>query len=351
MSFFLCSCSNFLLCRFRFGSAPYLAIGIQLLPLTAISESRDNPAWVRELYPEFAESCGAVNDCIKQGWSVLQLATLATVGHVGLAIEKAQQLTADVFDSAGGNGHSMTNTLWYLATRPKTKPIELPEEKKKESPTEETTEVADCGVPETCTDEVLESDAKGSTCRTRITWLMTAMGYTEARACNKVSNEFPSTCGACNPGESVEEDNGAESKCPPCSREECLSDLNRCPRYEVTFVCTKGQNIGGCSRTPWDIGAGFCKSCCEVTVCRDYENFESNEPVDVDLVESEEGEPSSDCVECSKDVCTSEVNLCPIHSAPYLCVEGDNKGGCSPWPWRTDDGQCKKCCDLKVTCG
>lgn len=88
------------------------AIGIQLLPLTAIAESRDDVAWIRELYPEFAESCGAVDDCIKQGWSILQLATLATVGHVDLAVDKAEQLPDDVFESAGGNGHSRTNTMY-----------------------------------------------------------------------------------------------------------------------------------------------------------------------------------------------------------------------------------------------
>lgn len=95
-----------------FGNAPYLAIGIQLLPLTAIAESRDQPDWTKEMYPEFAESCGAVDTCMKQGWSVLQLATLATVGHIDLAIERVQQLPLDVFESAGGNGHSLTNTLW-----------------------------------------------------------------------------------------------------------------------------------------------------------------------------------------------------------------------------------------------
>lgn len=338
-----------------FGSAPYLAIGIQLLPLTAVAESRDDPSWIEELYPEFAESCGAVDDCIKGGWSVLQLATLATVGHVKLAIEKAQQIPASAFDSAGGNGHSLTNTIWYLATRPKAKPIELPEEKKSESPEEETKKIVDCGIPQQCTDNVLDRDAKGSTCRTRISWLMSAMGYSEQHACRKVAGgEFPSTCGPCNPGEEVAVDDNTEvdkTQCPPCSRDECLSDLNRCPRYETTFVCTKGQNIGGCSKTPWDIGSGLCSSCCEVTACRDYENFESSEPVVAAAGAGEEaGNDQGDCVKCEKEICTSKLNLCPIHAAPYLCMKGKNIGGCSPWPWRTDDGQCEKCCDLELTC-
>jgi len=338
-----------------FGSASYLAIGIQLLPLTAISESRDDPSWVKELYPEFAESCGAVNDCIKQGWSVLQLATLATVGHVDLAIEKAKQLPESVFDSAGGNGHSMSNTLWYFSTRPETKPIELPEEKEVESPEQEEAKLVDCGVPEKCTDEILDRDAKGSTCRTRISWLMTAMGYSEAHACHKVAGgEFPTTCGPCDPGDDITIDDHTEpdeTQCPPCSKEECLSDLNRCPRYETTFVCTKGQNIGGCSKTPWDIGTSACSSCCEVTACRDYENFESNEPAVAHHGGESDQEEPSDCVKCEKEVCTSKINLCPMHAAPYLCIEGKNVGGCSPWPWKSGNGQCEKCCDLKLTCG
>ena len=59
-----------------------------------------------------------MDDCITQGWSVLQLATLATVGHADLAVEKAQELPDEVFESAGGNGHSMTNTLWYYSDAP-----------------------------------------------------------------------------------------------------------------------------------------------------------------------------------------------------------------------------------------
>jgi endo-1,3(4)-beta-glucanase len=335
-----------------FGSAAFLAIGIQLLPLTAISESRDKPSWIRELYPEFAESCGAVDDCITQGWSVLQLATLATVGHADLAVEKAKELPDKVFESAGGNGHSMTNTLWYYATRPKAEPIELPKEKKHESIEEEKKMLVDCGLPDQCTDEVLDRDAKGSSCRTRMTWLMIAMGYSEQHACHRVAGgEFPTTCGACDPGEEAALDDHSEEnngQCSPCTKEECLSDLNRCPRYETTFVCTKGQNVGGCSKTPWNIDSGLCSSCCEVSSCRDYENFESNAEPEPALDDDRSG-PSAGCGECDKEICTSKLNLCPMHSAPFLCVAGKNKGGCSPWKW--DIGECEKCCDLKLTCG
>ena len=51
-----------------FGSAPHLAYGIQLLPLTPISERRDAHDWAKQLYPSFAESCSINPDCTKQGW-------------------------------------------------------------------------------------------------------------------------------------------------------------------------------------------------------------------------------------------------------------------------------------------
>lgn len=350
-----------------FGGFPFLAIGIQLLPLTAIAESRDDPDWIREMYPAFAESCGSVDTCEQQGWSILQLATLASVGHMSLAMEKAQQIPANVFDSAGGNGHSLTNTLWYMATRPKVEPIALSGETKDETSAEKV--LVDCGVPDKCTHEVLDTDAKGSTCRARITWLITAMGYSEAHACHRVAGgEFPKTCGPCDPGiDAASEDHTDENKsqCPPCTKEECLSDLNRCPRYGTTFVCTVGINAGGCTATPWELGTGLCSKCCEVTACIDYEVLEPDEPPeDSESSKSnerpEDGEPStegpsnegvSNCGKCAEDICTSKLNLCPIRGAPYLCVKGKNARGCSPWPWPLHNGECDKCCDLKLTCG
>jgi len=53
-----------------FGNAPHLAYGIQLLPLTPVSEKRDALDWIKELYPSFAESCFNAPDCKEQGWYV-----------------------------------------------------------------------------------------------------------------------------------------------------------------------------------------------------------------------------------------------------------------------------------------
>ena len=56
--------------------------------------------------------------CESDGWSVLVLACLSTIGQWEDARDKALALPASVFEMAGGNGHSRTNTLWWIATRP-----------------------------------------------------------------------------------------------------------------------------------------------------------------------------------------------------------------------------------------
>jgi len=99
-----------------FGNAPYLIYGIQLLPLTPISESRDNMKWAEEIYEPLAASCNAL--CISEGWSVQVYAILATIGRVQEAVENTLNLPSSVYEHAGGNGHSKSNTLWYIASRP-----------------------------------------------------------------------------------------------------------------------------------------------------------------------------------------------------------------------------------------
>ena len=60
------------------------------------------------------ESCADVPDCKEQGWGILQLAKVA--------IQYAESLADEAFTSAGDNGHSLPNTIWYYATRPSTYP-------------------------------------------------------------------------------------------------------------------------------------------------------------------------------------------------------------------------------------
>jgi endoglucanase Acf2 len=101
-----------------FGNEPYKSYGINLMPLTAISELRDTPAWVKEMLPYFQESCSQYPACRSEGWSILIIACLATIGQVDEAFEQVLTLPEEVFNTAGGNGHSRSNTLWYVATRP-----------------------------------------------------------------------------------------------------------------------------------------------------------------------------------------------------------------------------------------
>ena len=182
-----------------FGNAPYLIYGIQLLPLTPIAENRDaNQEWLREMYQPLANSCAADSSCTLHGWSVLPLAIMASIGHVDTAMEQAQSIPDQAFDSAGGNGHSMTNTLHYFATRP---PVDEPADivisnnTVQESPSESS---LDCGIPQTCTSDVLSTYAAGYTCRERITWLMDVQGLNEVGACEQIGRaEYPDQCGPC----------------------------------------------------------------------------------------------------------------------------------------------------------
>jgi endo-1,3(4)-beta-glucanase len=101
-----------------FGNQPWKSYGIQLMPLTVASEQRDNATWVKEMLPLFNESCSTDPICKSEGWSVLVEACRSTAGDWKLAWKNIMKLPDSVYISAGGNGHSKTNTLWFIATRP-----------------------------------------------------------------------------------------------------------------------------------------------------------------------------------------------------------------------------------------
>jgi len=101
-----------------FGNEPWKSYGIQLMPLTVASEQRDSPSWVKEMLPLFSESCAGNSNCEGDGWSVLVMSSMATIGLWEGAREGTLKLNDSVFEAAGGNGHSRSNTLWYIATRP-----------------------------------------------------------------------------------------------------------------------------------------------------------------------------------------------------------------------------------------
>lgn len=58
------------------------------------------------------------SDCAGSGWNVLIYACQSAVGDWKSAWRGAMKLDKEAFLDAGGNGHSLSNTLWYIATRP-----------------------------------------------------------------------------------------------------------------------------------------------------------------------------------------------------------------------------------------
>ena len=100
-----------------FGNEPYKSYGIQLLPVTVISELRDTVGWVEEMLPLFSKSCDIDENCQKQGWSILVNMCQATIGKWQYAWKSILELPPEVYDSAGGNGHSKSNSLWFISTR------------------------------------------------------------------------------------------------------------------------------------------------------------------------------------------------------------------------------------------
>jgi len=171
---------------------------------------------------------------------------------------------------------------------------------------------------------------------------MQQMGRSEEEACTQIAvKENPWECGACNPNP-VEVDSKVEKApmCPECTLEQCQSQINRCPLYKSTFVCTDGDSQGGCSSSPWDVLASQqCHACCELTRCP------KRDPAVL------RAENEARCPPCPREVCRSSINQCPAHhGSQYLCIEGASTGGCSLLPWTVGGAQCKKCCNLLPGC-
>jgi hypothetical protein len=88
-----------------------------MLPLTQITQYRDDKAWLTELIPSYNESCRVQASCNHEGFSVVMYSALAMLGNWKGAREGIQALGNEVFFTAGGNGHSRSNSLWFIATR------------------------------------------------------------------------------------------------------------------------------------------------------------------------------------------------------------------------------------------
>lgn len=322
---------------------------------------------MNEMYYPFTESCSDHFECTESGWMILQLAVLATVGHIDEAAKRVAELPDESFNNAGGNGHSRSNTIWYIATRPRVEdPIPISSSDLRgngEDRPAPTFELTDCHVPETCTDEALDHKAGSHSCRERINWLISfAKDKSQWEACAAVSTEYPGQCGPCNPEQSLLvkdeksetkdnldaeiESNKTAMKCPACSEVQCNSELNRCPMLERTFVCTKGASTGGCSGQPWLEDTSQCSECCEMTLCQEKRDKES-------IKVNDEASPleKSVCPPCPKSICYGKLNQCPVYTAPYLCTAGGSKGGCSSRPWAVSESSpCSACCEIVHGC-
>lgn len=102
-----------------FSGGDMASIGIQLLPFTPVAEARDDPDWAAEVYPAFRTSCDEEKEfCVKDGWSVMLSGLEATIGQRENAVKDALAIPESVFSSDGGCGHSRSNMVWYIATRP-----------------------------------------------------------------------------------------------------------------------------------------------------------------------------------------------------------------------------------------
>ena len=92
-----------------FGSSPVYIHGIQMLPFTPITELSLDPAFITEEYPVIAAA--AASSTYDPTWDPIIVADLAIIDKNG-AWTAAQSLT----EFAVGN--TLTNTLWWIASRP-----------------------------------------------------------------------------------------------------------------------------------------------------------------------------------------------------------------------------------------
>jgi len=300
-----------------FGNAPYLVYGIQLLPLTPIAEVRDGLEWAKDAYPLVSKSC--TRSCSQSGWKVLEIALLATVGHRMMGVNHTLDLPDSVFEDPGGNGHSMSNTLWYVSTRPELdKPLSLDEE-------EETIEESLVDCSPNCTAAVLDTMAGDYTCRERMEWLVVTRDLSVREACLKVGSlEYAEACGPCSP-QTVQPD--SDNMCTTCNAIECQQ--TPCPQGERVFLCTAGASKGGCAISPWK--PDNCDACCDYSIC--------------DIIPATL--PFSNCPPCSEEECG--ISLCG-EQTPFLCLEGRSMNGCSRTPWKLTNEDCRSCCDAN-SCG
>ena len=103
-----------------FGPAAYLVHGIQVLPVTDVTEFvLDRTLTASGELEVFSSSCAATPECKSDGWAAFAAMERALVDPLA-AWREVCALGDSVFSSASpaGNGNSRLNALYWIATRP-----------------------------------------------------------------------------------------------------------------------------------------------------------------------------------------------------------------------------------------
>lgn len=103
-----------------FGLDSYEVHGIQQIPYTPVSEAVLSLDWVTVEFPEFKKACDGNAACVTNGWKWMVCLEQAMVDTAG-AMTCLDSLDDGAFanSNAGGNGNSLTNSFYWIATRPK----------------------------------------------------------------------------------------------------------------------------------------------------------------------------------------------------------------------------------------
>lgn len=114
-------------------------------------------------------------------------------------------------------------------------------------------------------------------------------------------------------------------KCSPCTFIQCKADL--CDAIQDPYQCTKGAALNGCSvkEETWSL-SGVCDECCSAIDCAET------------IAAGDNDDKVAPCGDCTEDQCEAlalvSTQMC-YKSAPYVCVEGSSRMGCSadPYHW------------------
>jgi endo-1,3(4)-beta-glucanase len=93
-----------------FGAEPWKVYGIQMIPFTPVSELLINPTWISDSWTAKMSAAAAAAQTANSGFAGLLYSSHATV-------DKAAAWS-EVSGAAVDDGNSLTNSLWWVATRP-----------------------------------------------------------------------------------------------------------------------------------------------------------------------------------------------------------------------------------------